>query len=120
MHSDGTSEMNNVKTISTDNFKALCSTSAPFVIDVRTSAEFSGVHVDGAVLFPLQELKAETIGEAIETAGKAGEPVYILCKGGKRAEMAAKHLSPSFKCDLIVVEGGTDACVAAEMPVNKG
>jgi len=112
--------MDNVKTISLENFKALSATSTPFVIDVRTRMEFEGVHLEGVVLFPLQELNAESIIEAQVMAGRVGEPVYILCKAGKRAMIAAHQLSKSFQGDLVVVEGGTDACVAADMPIRVG
>ncbi|GHF20656.1 sulfurtransferase [Kordiimonas sediminis] len=112
--------MTKFKTIDTATFKDVHASDAPFVIDVRTAGEYKGVHVDGAHLFPLQDLKPESVEKARIAAGKEDGPVYVLCKGGQRAEMAAKQLCDDVKCDVIVVEGGTDACVTAGMPVNRG
>src|SRR5690606_25251468 len=48
-----------------------------------------------------------------------GAVIAVLCKSGQRARMAADRLA-SLGFDLQVVEGGTDACVAAGVPVVRG
>jgi rhodanese-related sulfurtransferase len=81
------------------------------VIDVRTPAEYEAVHARGAKLRPLHDLS---------TAGLPGrdQPVYILCKSGMRATQAAEKLLEEGISHPVVVEGGTDAWVAAGLPVE--
>ena len=85
------------------------------VIDVRTPAEYESVHARGAKLRPLHDLKAQ------DFAGRgADRPVYILCKSGVRATQAAEKLLEAGVVCPVVVEGGTDAWVAAGLPVEIG
>ncbi|SDE35912.1 rhodanese-like domain-containing protein [Kordiimonas lacus] len=110
--------MSGVKTISAKAFKEAheagkCKT----VIDVRTGAEYEACHVQGAQLFPLQDLKPT---ELLKAAGGDDAPLYMLCKAGGRAKKAAEAIAPHTERDVIVVEGGTDACVSNGLPVNTG
>jgi len=82
------------------------------VIDVRTPAEFESVHARGAKLQPLHELSAGDFA-------RQGKPVYILCKSGVRATQAAEKLLEAGVDHPVVVEGGTDAWVAAGLPVER-
>lgn len=81
------------------------------LIDVRTPAEYREVHVTGARSVPLDQL-SDTPFEPT--------PIYVLCKSGQRATKAAKCLETLEGVEPIVVEGGTDACVAAGLPVERG
>lgn len=83
------------------------------LIDVREYAEFAAGHVPAAKLIPLGQVK-----------NRAGEldkarPIVVLCKGGKRAAQAAEILKEAGCAQLHVVEGGTDAWVAAGLPVDR-
>lgn len=90
------------------------------LVDVRTPAEFGSVHVAGAVNLPLDRLKAEVFLAWARAAGwQEGAAISVLCKSGQRARMAADRLA-SLGLELQVVEGGTDACVAAGVPVVRG
>jgi rhodanese-related sulfurtransferase len=82
------------------------------VIDVRTPAEFESVHARGAQLRPLHDLNPEDFT-------RQNQPVYILCKSGVRATQAAEKLLESGMKRAIVVEGGTDAWIAAGLPVER-
>jgi len=85
------------------------------VIDVRTPAEFQSVHARGAKLHPLHDLNAR------DFSGRSSDrPVYILCKSGVRATQAAEKLLEAGVEHAVVVEGGTDAWVAAGLPVERG
>ncbi len=86
------------------------------VIDVRTAGEFDTVHARGARLHVLQELDAERFVSAHQPAQA---PVYILCKSGVRATQAAEKLLSAGLARPVVVEGGTDAWVAAGLPVER-
>jgi rhodanese-related sulfurtransferase len=86
------------------------------VIDVRTAGEFDTVHARGARLHTLQELDAERFVSAHQPAQA---PVYVLCKSGVRATQAAEKLLSAGLARPVVVEGGTDAWVAAGLPVER-
>lgn len=86
------------------------------VIDVRTAGEYESVHALGARLHTLQEFDAARF-LATEASGAA--PVYILCKSGVRATQAAEKLLSAGLDRPVVVEGGTDAWVAAGLPVER-
>jgi rhodanese-related sulfurtransferase len=82
------------------------------VVDVRTPAEFESVHARGAKLQPLHDLSAHNFT-------RQQKPVYILCKSGVRATQAAEKLLEAGVNHPVVVEGGTDAWVAAGLPVER-
>jgi rhodanese-related sulfurtransferase len=85
------------------------------LLDVRTPAEFAGVHVQGARLIPLDKLDPADLASA-----RAGAPIYLLCKSGGRATRACDKLLATGIENAIIVEGGTDACVAAGLPLVRG
>ena len=86
------------------------------VIDVRTAGEFESVHATGAKLEPLHDFDAARFAGA---HASKGAPVYILCKSGVRATQAAEKLLAAGLSKPVVVEGGTDAWVAAGLPVER-
>lgn len=86
------------------------------VIDVRTPGEFETVHATGAKLHPLHELDADRL---LAAHGSKDQPVYILCKSGVRATQAAEKLLEAGLDHPVVVEGGTEAWVAAGLPVER-
>jgi rhodanese-related sulfurtransferase len=86
------------------------------VIDVRTGGEYQSVHAKGAELEPLHDLDE---GRLIASLQSPEQPVYILCKSGVRATQAAEKLIAAGLASPIVVEGGTDAWVAAGLPVER-
>lgn len=86
------------------------------LLDVRTPAEYAGVHVPGAVLAPLNELKVE----AFLAQHTPGRPIYVLCHSGARASKAIEQFSQAGCEDCILVEGGTQAWINAGLPVSRG
>lgn len=89
------------------------------LIDVRTPAEFNGVHVPGARLLPLDTLDcAAVLAEHNKTRNSA--PIYILCHSGVRAKKAAEKFAAFGFRDCVVVEGGTQAWAEAGLPVERG
>jgi rhodanese-related sulfurtransferase len=91
---------------------------ALLAIDVRTPAEYRSLHAPFAQLWPLDTLNGERAAELTKTAN--GKTVYIFCKGGTRAEMAAKKLKSLGLHNVSVVRGGVTAWEAAGYPVNRG
>jgi rhodanese-related sulfurtransferase len=88
------------------------------LIDVRTPVEFAELHVPRASNVPLDEISPAAL------AGIPGvrkdQPVYLLCRGGQRAARAAARLAAEGFAEPVVVEGGTLAWVAANLPVIRG
>lgn len=102
-----------IRTMSAAEFCALDKTGL-FLLDVRSPAEHAGGHVEGAWCQPLGEWEAEALLAGLRQRGlKTGDTVYLLCQGGRRAQMAAEKLAAVSAMELVVVEGGTSACVAA-------
>lgn len=88
------------------------------VVDVRTPAEFSAVHVPQARNIPLDALDPQALLAA--GAIKAGQPVFLLCHSGNRASRAAeKFVAAGFE-QAVVVEGGTQGWEKAGLPVTRG
>jgi rhodanese-related sulfurtransferase len=105
-------------TISTAEFAAILAKGPACVLDVRTPAEFAECHVAGAKLAPLDALDPRKAADALKPAD--GTPIYLLCKGGTRATKAAQQFIAAGIANVCVVTGGTEACVAANVPVERG
>ena len=87
------------------------------LIDVRTPAEYMGVHVNGAVNTPLDTLDPDAV-QASRPVDAAG-PVLVLCRGGQRAAQAAAKLNAA-GVEAVAVQGGMLACIDAGVPVVRG
>lgn len=89
----------------------------PLLVDVRTPAEFREVHVVGAVNVPLDQLTPERI--VSQAQGSSPPPVHFICKKGGRGRQACEQVRTA-GLSAINVTGGTEACVAAGLPVEHG
>ena len=108
-------------TISTADFTAILAKGAACVLDVRTPAEFAECHVQGAKLAPLDALDPRKAADALEPAdGSTDTTIYLLCKSGGRATKAAEQFIAAGIANVCVVTGGTDACAAGGVPVERG
>jgi rhodanese-related sulfurtransferase len=87
------------------------------LIDVRTPGEFAAVHADGARLVPLDGFNPLKV---IDSFGPTAGTLYVLCRSGKRAQLAAEKFVAAGYRNVVVVEGGTDAWIAAGLPVVRG
>jgi rhodanese-related sulfurtransferase len=83
------------------------------VLDVRTPVEFAEVHVPQARNIPLDQLQPGAVQVPKDQA------VYLLCRSGQRATKAAEKLAKLGFAEPIVVEGGTLAWMAANLPVTR-
>lgn len=88
-----------------------------YLIDVRTPGEFAAVHAQGARLVPLDGLNPLKV---VESLGRGEDTLYLICKSGRRARMAAEKFVASGYKNVAVVEGGTDAWLAAGLPTVRG
>lgn len=87
-------------------------------IDVRTPAEYASVHAVGARLAPVDDLDVKAILES--RVGQASDPIYVLCKAGTRGRKACEKFHAAGVTNVVNVEGGTDAWIAAGLPVERG
>jgi phage shock protein E len=61
---------------------------APLIIDVRSEAEWSSGHIEGAVLIPYEQI-GEKIGSIAKDKTKR---LYLYCRTGRRAKIAQEAL----------------------------
>ena len=86
-------------------------------LDVRTPGEHRAVHAVGTKNVPLDTLDAGTCKQlCADGAGK----IYVICKSGQRARMAAEKFVAAGVDNVVVVDGGTDAWVGLGLPVERG
>ena len=82
-------------------------------IDVRTRDEYASGHAARTRNIPLDELPGK-----IDTLEK-NEPVYLICRSGVRSRKAADLLAENGFRQAISIAGGTDAWVAAGLPMSQ-
>lgn len=106
--------------ISADEFGRRYQSGQIHVIDVRNPPEFAGGHVEGALLCPLGELNPAKILSDLQARGfGADDTLYVLCQAGMRARQAADYLCKASDAEIVVVEGGTQACQALGLPIRR-
>ncbi len=87
------------------------------VVDVRSPGEYASVHIDGALLVPLDRFAAAALPAPAEGIPRT---IYLLCGSGARAREAARLLESDPRFVPVVVEGGISAWIAAGLPVERG
>ena len=88
------------------------------VIDVRTPVEFQEIHLAFAHNIPLDRLDPKAVIQARN--GSSGKPLYLICKSGGRGQKACEMFEQAGFPNAVNVEGGTQACDAAGLPVLRG
>jgi rhodanese-related sulfurtransferase len=88
------------------------------LIDVRTPVEYRGVHVEFARNIPLDQLDPKSVMD--QRNGSAGQPLYLICQGGTRSKMACEKFQQAGYENIVSVEGGTQACQTANLPMVHG
>jgi rhodanese-related sulfurtransferase len=99
--------------ISPAELKTLCEQGAVELLDVRTPLEFSEVHVVGAKNVPLDQLNPATLGNPTR-------PLYVVCRSGSRGQKACEKLTAAGFTNVTNIDGGTQACEQAGVPVVRG
>lgn len=107
-----------ISTISPAELAERCAGGAIELIDVRTPVEFRSVHLSAARNLPLGELDPAALLRARE--GAADQPLYVICQSGGRSRQACERFAQAGFTQVINVEGGTAACLAAGLPVVRG
>jgi len=88
------------------------------VIDVRTPLEFDEAHIPESRNIPLGTLAPKRLIDNGELPER--DPIYILCRSGRRSAKAAEQFLAAGYTNPVVVEGGTLAWIAADLPVKQG
>jgi len=88
------------------------------LIDVRSPSEFREVHVEFVHNVPLDQLEPNSVMNARN--GNSGEPLYVVCHLGGRSQKACEAFHKHGYTNVVNVEGGTDACVTAGLPLVRG
>ena len=106
-------------TISAIEFAKICENFQNVdLIDVRTPVEFREVHLRAARNVPLGQLDPAAVMQTRISGSE--EPLYIICQSGGRGRQACEMFRSAGFADVINVDGGTAACVAAGLPVVRG
>jgi rhodanese-related sulfurtransferase len=107
-----------VKTIGVAQMRELIdSGNALTIIDVRTPAEFAGVHAKGARLSPLDTLDPSAVAAS---RPNPADPLYVICQSGGRSAKACEKLEAAGITPVYSIEGGTSAWDRAGLPVERG
>lgn len=108
-----------VETISPAGLEALRQSGKQVeVIDVRTPTEFREVHVSYARNVPLDRLDPKAI--IAQRSSSCDQPLFVICRSGARGKQACEAFAAAGYCNVINVEGGTLACEAAGLPLERG
>ena len=107
-----------MKTIDPLHLEALYEAGKPIeLIDVRPQDEFDRLHVLSSRSIPLPELShSELLRERRLSPDK---PLYIICRKGVSAKLAAENLAAAGFDNSIIVEGGIDAWAHFGLPVVR-
>lgn len=88
------------------------------LIDVRTPVEFREAHVEFAQNIPLDRLDPQRFLQ--ERGSNKDEPLYLICQSGFRGQRACALFEKIGFVNVINVEGGTQNCEKAGLPVVRG
>lgn len=96
-------------------FAELIADSSVVVLDVRTAAEYSEGHIQGAIL--IDQGQSDFLEKA-KTALPTDKTIAVYCRSGRRSANAAGRLADiGYKC--VNLKGGIMAWTAEGMPVTK-
>jgi rhodanese-related sulfurtransferase len=87
------------------------------LIDVRTPAEFGEMHVDFARNVPVDRLDPSKL--AADHADST-RPIYFICRSGSRSTMASEKMIAAGITNVVSIDGGTQACAEAGLPITRG
>ena len=87
------------------------------IVDTRELDEYQGGHVEGAPLMPHMAVMTQG-GKLEEIAGGKDRPLMFICAKGQRSAVACEFAAALGFTDLYNVEGGTEAWIAAGLPVE--
>lgn len=84
------------------------------IVDVRTAEEFAEGHIEGSINIPVNEFMAN-----LNQLPDKNAKIVVLCKSGHRGALVMMALRMLGYTDVRNLAGGTNAWVAAELPLVK-
>jgi hydroxyacylglutathione hydrolase len=105
--------MTQVGQVSAVQAKAAIDSGGAVLLDVRERWEYDEVHLSGALLIPLMELR-DRIGEV-----PSDKDVYVYCHLGARSARAAEFLTDSGRANVSNINGGIAAWIDAGLPAES-
>ncbi len=87
------------------------------LIDTRELDEYQDGHAAGAPLMPHMSVMTRA-DELEQIAGGKDQPIMFICAKGQRSAVACEFAAALGFSDLYNVEGGTDAWIAAGLPIE--
>lgn len=93
----------------------LNSAQPPVLLDVRTSVEYAGGHIAGAINIPHEQLPAR----AAELMMHKERDIIIYCRSGVRAGHAARALQKSGFVRLALLSGHMQGWHTSGRPVHR-
>lgn len=97
-----------MRTISSKTYAKLHPEHQLPVIDVRSAVEFKAAALPGSHNIPLDQLDENTLANYLADPPGTEPAVYLICKSGKRSQMASEKLA-SCGIQSICIEGGIDS-----------
>jgi len=94
---------NNITILDKNAFKQAISTKKVQLVDVRTSSEYNGGHINKAI--NIDFFNAQNFQKQFEKLDKT-KPVYLYCRSGARSQKAARKLSGMGFTEIIDLKGG--------------
>ncbi len=98
---------------------------ASVLIDVREPHEYEEGHIPGAMNIPRGTLEFAVLDHPVLAAGAASDPdklpetrIFLYCRSGKRAALAAQTLESMGFEQVFSLEGGYKAWREAGLPVE--
>ncbi|MBM4426259.1 MAG: hypothetical protein FJ031_03365 [Chloroflexi bacterium] len=94
----------------------LVSGTVPFMLDVRTVAEWDDKgHIDGAINIPVNDVPANLAQLPTDKAA----PIVVICASGHRGAITQMYLQFLGYTNVRNLNGGMNGWIAAELPVVK-
>ncbi len=78
------------------------------LLDVRSEAEFSAGHIDGAVLIPHDQVKDRLADIEAKLDGDRSRPIVVYCRSGRRSGLAKDVLLEAGFTQVTNVGGMSD------------
>jgi rhodanese-related sulfurtransferase len=100
-----------VRSITPQEAHELISRGEVLVLDVRDPGEWSGGHIEGARLVPLEQLRASPKDELPR------DGVLFVCAAGVRSQTAARVAAAQGLTKIYSLTGGTRGWVKAGLPL---
>jgi rhodanese-related sulfurtransferase len=110
--------MNESQTISVQQLALRNRQGTVDIIDVRTPLEYREVRAKTVRNIPLDSIDPHAVMNDRNASGD--EPLFVICKGGTRGAKAQQKFIDAGYTNVVNVEGGTEAWVAADLPVVRG